>query len=140
MLHSVLTFLYCTEYDMDMYRSYSFTSATYTWSFPFFKQGRPPRASSQTLSTPLPSISTSQIPISRSQLGGGYDADVGYFRRVCRFGRGVRMLPPLCVFVSSISDCISSLSSTTRAGEAEQNPECYHESDQADYAKCNDDG
>jgi len=50
------------------------------------------------------------------------------------------VFPPLCVLVSAISDGISFPSSTTRASVAEQNPDCYRESDQADYAECNDDG
>jgi hypothetical protein len=50
------------------------------------------------------------------------------------------MLPPLHMLVSSISDCISSSSSSTRAGEAEDNPNSYRENDQADYTECDDDG
>jgi hypothetical protein len=50
------------------------------------------------------------------------------------------MLPPLDMLVSSISDCISSSSSSTRTGEAEHDPDCYCENDQADYAECDDNG
>ena len=50
------------------------------------------------------------------------------------------MFPPLGVFIPSVSDCISSLSSTTRASEAKQDPQCYCKSDQADYAEGDDDG
>jgi hypothetical protein len=50
------------------------------------------------------------------------------------------MLPPLDMLVSSISDCITSSSSSTRAGEAEYNPDSNCENDQADYAECDDDG
>lgn len=67
---------------MDMYRSCSFAATICTRIVPFLKQGLF-KLLPKILSTPLPSISTSQIIIFRSQLGSGYDADMGYLGRVC---------------------------------------------------------
>jgi hypothetical protein len=61
--------LYYTEYDKDMYRSYSFASTTCTNSVPSLKQvifGLP-LLLLKSLSTLLPGVSTSQFAIFGNQ-------------------------------------------------------------------------
>jgi hypothetical protein len=69
MLHSVLICLHCTNYEKDMYRNSSFASTTCTNSVSSLQQVTfgLPLLLLKSLSTLLPSVSTSQFPIFGSQ-------------------------------------------------------------------------